>query len=249
MKINRSVKRSIDILKLVSESKEGVSLGEIQSNLEIPKSSAFDIIQTLLATNMIDVLESDTKRYKIGLEAHIIGSNYKSDLIEISKEYLKKLADLLGKTVFLGILDSGEIKYLNKLEPERAVFTIARLGSKNPIHCTSLGKAIMAYKNVEEVKGILKSRGMKSFTKNTITDIETYLEELNNVRKKGYSIDDREVEEIMLCIGAPIFDTKGDAVAAISASGFFNGYDGIEKQGEYIKEAANKISKKLGYKM
>jgi len=246
MKINRSVKRCIDILTIISQSKDGLTLAEIQKFLELPKSSAFDLVQTLLATNMITSSNYDEKKYIIGLNSFLIGSSYESDLITIAKKYLKNLAEELGKTIFLGIEKNGEVVYLDKAEPKSAIFTIATLGSTNPIHCTSLGKAIAAEYSREEVEKILDEKGMKSFTPYTITDKKAFGEELERVRIKGYSVDDRELEEQMLCIGSPIFDSKNRVIAAISASGIFTDHSLVPEQGKKIRETALEISRALG---
>lgn len=246
MKINRSVKRCIDILTIISQSKDGLTLAEIQKFLELPKSSAFDLVQTLLATNMIMSSNYDEKKYVIGLNSFLIGSSYESDLITIAKKYLKNLAEELGKTIFLGIEKNGEVVYLDKAEPRSAIFTIATLGSTNPIHCTSLGKAIAAEYSKEEVEKILDEKGMKSFTPYTITDKKAFGEELERIRIKGYSVDDRELEEQMLCIGSPIFDSKNKVIGAISASGIFTDHSLVPEQGEKIRETALEISRALG---
>ncbi len=246
MKINRSVKRCIDILTIISQSKDGLTLADIQKFLELPKSSAFDLVQTLLATNMIMSSNYDEKKYVIGLNSFLIGTSYESDLVALAKKHLKSLAEELGKTVFLGVEKDGEVVYIDKAEPKSAIFTIATLGSTNPIHCTSLGKAIAAEYPREKVEKILDEKGMKAFTSYTLTDKKAYLEDLERVRIKGYSVDDRELEEQMLCIGAPIFDSKNKVIAAISASGIFAGHDLIPEQGKRIRETALEISRALG---
>lgn len=246
MKINRSVKRCIDILTIISQSKDGLTLAEIQKFLELPKSSAFDLVQTLLATNMIMSSNYDEKKYVIGLNSFLIGASYESDLVTIAKKHLKNLAEELGKTVFLGVEKDGEVVYIDKAEPKSAIFTIATLGSTNPIHCTSLGKAIAAEYSREKVEEILERKGMESFTPYTITDREEFFGELDTVKSRGYSVDDRELEEQMLCIGAPIFDSKNKVIAAISASGIFAGHDLVPEQGRRIRETALEISRALG---
>ena len=246
MKINRSVKRSIDILTIISQSKDGLTLADIQKFLDIPKSSAFDLVQTLLSTNMIMASGYDEKIYIIGLNSFLIGASYESDLVKIAKKYLKTLAEDIGKTVFLGIEQDGNVVYIDKAEPKSAIFTIATLGSTNPIHCTSLGKAIVAEYPREAVEKILDEKGMVSFTPYTITDKESYFEELETVRIKGYSVDDRELEEQMLCIGSPIFDSRNKVIAAISASGIFSGHDIVSEHGKKIRETALAISRALG---
>ncbi len=246
MKINRSVKRSIDILNIISQSKTGLTLAQIQKELELPKSSTFDLVQTLLATNMITTSSQDEKLYIIGVNSFLIGASYESDLIKVSKKYLKRLADELGKTIFLGIEKDGEVVYIDKAEPQSAIFTIATLGSTNPIHCTSLGKAIVSQYSDEKIKKIIEAKGMAKFTNYTLTNEGDFFKDIELTRERRYAIDNRELEEQMLCIGSPIFNSQNKVVAAISASGIFVGYDDVDSQGKKIKETALEISRALG---
>ncbi|MGL4732269.1 MAG: IclR family transcriptional regulator [Fusobacteriaceae bacterium] len=247
MKINRSVERSMEILKFISSRNEGVTLKEIISELDIPKSSAFDIVQTLIYTDMINVIEGVQNRYVIGLETFRIGLSYEKDMLKIAQKYLKQLSEKLNKTVFLGILKDGEVIYLDKREPSSPIVTTATLGSRNPVHCTALGKVMLFGLSEEKIKKILKEKGMASKTERTITDPDKFLDHLRLWRKKGYALDDREIEDNQLCMSAPIYDASGKIVAAISASGFYNPNENLEKSSEILKEITQKISKELGY--
>lgn len=247
MKINRSVERSIEILKYIGENPEGVTLGEIQEKLSIPKSSAFDIVQTLLLKEMIGVVEGVQKKYVIGLESFRIGLSYEKDLLKIVQKYLKQLAEKLNKTIFLGILKEGEVIYLDKREPSSPIVTTATLGSRNPIHCTALGKVMLSQTSEEKVKKILKEKGMPKRTDYTLTKPENFIEQLKEVRRLGYAVDNREIEENQFCISAPIYDSSKKIVAAISASGFYNPNEDIETAVNILKETTLMISRELGY--
>ncbi|MGL4687977.1 MAG: helix-turn-helix domain-containing protein, partial [Fusobacteriaceae bacterium] len=112
MKISKSIERSVNILEGISESQGGLTLGEIQKMFSIPKSSAFDIVQTLLYMDMVSVVEGIQKKYIIGLKSFQIGLSYENDMLKISKKHLKTLAEKLNKTIFLGIIKDGEVIYL-----------------------------------------------------------------------------------------------------------------------------------------
>ena len=248
MKINRSIDRSIKVLELLSQSSKGLTLVEIQKILDIPKSSAFDILQTLLSANMIMPNHFDSKRYVIGIKSFIIGNAYESDFIKVSRPHIKKLAQELGKTVFLGVEKDGKVIYIDKYEPKSTIITTAVLGTRNPVYCTALGKAIMSTYSKDDVIEILKSSKMSPLTKFTITNISEYIKDLEKVKEKGYSVDNREMEERMLCVAAPIYDATGNIVGAISASGLYDEEENIEINGTKVKETAYLISRDLGYR-
>jgi DNA-binding IclR family transcriptional regulator len=104
MIVNRTSKRTIDMLELISKNPKGLSLNEIVNIMDIPKSSAFDILHTLNELEMIELLDARSRIYSIGVRSFIIGNSYidNLDIIKIAEKYLEKLGDNVGKTIFLG---------------------------------------------------------------------------------------------------------------------------------------------------
>ncbi|MGL5123154.1 MAG: IclR family transcriptional regulator [Fusobacteriaceae bacterium] len=249
MKISKSIERSINILEAISESQGGLTLGEIQEMFLIPKSSAFDIIQTLLYTDMVSVVEGIQKKYIIGLKSFQIGLSYENDMLKLAKKHLKTLAEKLNKTIFLGIIKDGEVIYLDKSEPKSPIITTATLGTKNPVHCTGLGKIMLSRYTNRDIEKILLEKGMPKRTKYTLINSEDFITEIEKIRVQGYAIDNRELEENMLCISTPILDKNKKIVAAISASGFYNKHENISENVEIMKNFALEISREIGYKL
>ena len=163
MKLNRTTLRTVEILKLVSKKPDGITLDEICAKLDMPKTSAYDIVTTLVQTGMIHVAREQKQRYTIGLTAYRIGINYTNNLDFISTidPVLKAFSREVGKTVFFGIRSDDSIVYICKFEPENPIITTATVGTKNPIYCTSLGKAIMAYTEDEDRDGVLSRISFK----------------------------------------------------------------------------------------
>ena len=129
MKLNRTLLRSIEILDLISKHKDGYTLAEIVEIMDLPKSSVFDILKTLVHTNMIEEDFSTVKaKYKIGLHSFLIGSNYVNgvDIINVAKKYLVPLADKMQATTFMAILDDYMVTYLYKYESEKSIITTAK---------------------------------------------------------------------------------------------------------------------------
>ena len=220
MKLNRTTLRTIDILKLVSRKPDGITLDEICEKLDLPKTSGYDIVTTLVQTGMIHVARGQKQRYTIGLTAYRIGINYTNNLDFISTidPVLKAFSREVGKTVFFGIRSDDAIVYICKFEPENPIITTATVGTKNPIYCTSLGKAIMAYSDEEEAGQLMERITFKKHTERTICTREELEKELERVRDKGYAFDARELEEHMECVGAPVFGQDGNVMGAISVS-------------------------------
>ncbi len=246
---NRSVKRSVEILELVSKNKS-VTLNEVISVLGIPRTSAYDILRELVECKMLVEKRGEVNKYKIGLKAFQIGNEYinNTDLITVAKPVIREMADSLSKTAFIAVLDKGYVSYLYKYEPETSIITTSNIGTKNPIHCTSLGKAILSGMSRERVEEELKYCEFEKYTEKTHVNKESLLKDLESIKKRGYAVDHNEIEDHTLCIGAPIFDHNNEVIAGLSISGFSSLDRDVEYEGEQIRSTAQKISKLLGYK-
>lgn len=249
MKLNRTTLRTVEILKLVSKKPDGITLDEICEKLELPKTSGYDIVTTLVQTGMIHVAREQKQRYTIGLTAYRIGINYTNNLDFISTidPVLKAFSREVGKTVFFGIRSDDAIVYICKFEPENPIITTATVGTKNPLYCTSLGKAIMAFSEEEDRRQLMERMTFKKHTERTISDRDTFERELELVRRKGYAFDARELEEHMECVGSPVFGQDGSVMGAISVSSLYKPTEDYEALGCLVRAKAAEISKLLGF--
>lgn len=247
MKINNTTKKTIEVLELISKNPNGLTLNEVASLLDLPKSTVFDILATLKMMDIIKYQDERLKNYVIGTKLFIIGNSYieNDDLINSSRKLIKELGDKLGRTVFIGQESQGKILYLYKYEPDNAIITTSNIGSTVHLYNTALGKSILAHR--EDQDELIKNLKYKKYTKNTITNEFDLREELAKVKKFGYAIDNREVEEHLSCIGAPIFNHKGEVIAAVSASGLYTENIDIDYISRNIVETAYKISLHMGY--
>jgi DNA-binding IclR family transcriptional regulator len=153
------------------------------------------------------------------------------------------------ETIHLGILDEGEIIYLDKVESNATIRMYSQVGKRVPAHSTSLGKAILAYLPVEKVVNLLQEKGMPAKTKNTITDLEQFIDHLNKVKKQGYAIDDEELEADIRCLAGPIFNHRGEVIAAFSVSAPITRMteQRMVKLEELVVKYSQKMSRSLGF--
>lgn len=249
MKLNRTTLRTIEILKLVSKNSEGITLDTICEKLNLPKTSAYDIITTLAETGMVNVDRGQRQRYTIGLTAYRIGINYTNnmDFIGIIEPELKAFAKETGKTVFFGVRSDCDVVYICKAEPENPIITTATVGTKNPMYCTSLGKAILAYSDDELRDQVIRGFKFHKKTERTILSKESLLKELEKVKEQGFALDEREMEDHMECVGAPVFGPDGDVIGAISVSSLYQPTEDYKQLGNMVLEKAGAMSKKLGF--
>lgn len=248
-KSNSTLERALLILEKLSVADGKVGIRELAESVNLPKSTTHRILDMLLKAGFVeqDVI---TEKYSIGLKAIEIGmSGLKNvDLVDASIPHLRDLVATTKQTSFLAVYNDGEIVYIYKVEGTSSVITNANLGTRNPIHCTGLGKAIVAFFPLEDVERIITQMGLKKYTSTTITDRQQFLEELSKIRQAGVSFNFEEFDEGLSSIAAPIFNYTGQVVAAISVAGPTKHIvENREEIEELIKEKSALISRRLGF--
>lgn len=254
-KINRSVARALDIMELIAQSKEDLTISEISKFLAIPKSTTFDILYTLLEKGYLEQTSEKQKTFRLGMKLFQTGAHYldRTPFRDVAHATLENLVETAGETAFLAILNKDELVYLDKVESPNSVRTSARIGSSNPLYCTGLGKAILATLPDDEVRAILKrTGGLRPVTPYTITDEAQFMSILAQARKQGYAVDDREHNSEVFCLAAPVYNLHGHVSAAISVASLFSKVKDdrqkIEVLGKMISAAALELSHRIGYR-
>ncbi len=247
--VSTTVAKAINILDiLASKADAGVSLVELCTLVEMPKSSTHRYLVTLQELDLAERKSDD--RYYLGTKVVELAGIYllKSDLRSESQVALDELAEMTGETVHLAVPSGTEVVYIAKVESKHALSMYSHIGARLPMHCTALGKAILAFSNLDVVDSIL-ARPMSVRTPNSITSVEALQDELKSIRLRGYALDNEENELGIRCIGAPIFDYTTKPIGAISVSAPRERMDQerCDSLGPLVQEAALKISKRKGY--
>lgn len=250
--MNKSVFRAVQILELISKNEKPLGISEISRLLDIPKSSTFDIIYTLVDTGFLEIEDERLKTFSIGGKMLSIGSTFlkKRDLIQTIRPYLEEMSKKTQDIAFLGVENNGEIIYIDKVESlSQGIKATATLGSTNPMSITGLGKSILATYPSEKVKEIVGDDPLIAKTEYSIDNFDDLIKELEDTRKRGYAIDIRESQEEICCVAAPINNYLEEPIAAISiASLAYKTNDKRQKElGKFIEQIALDISLKFGY--
>lgn len=251
MRINKSAARTIDIIDFVSSRSKPVTLTEISRALQIPKSSALEILNTLSSKHIIDIRDDGNKTVKLSwklleMTATVLSRN---DLHQEAQSYLEELSQQTGETVFLAVEDKGEMVYLNKVEGPSMIRATAVLGSRIPMHSGALGKAFLAALPDSRIKEITGGGELQSYTRNTITHHQDLLQEIERIRKQGYAVDNQEYVLDIFCLGAPVYNQQNHPIASISIATQAYKMD-KEKKSLYaglLVRAALSLSKRLGF--
>ena len=212
--------RVVAILDLLGESNSSLSLAEICRQMSLRKSTAHRALMALERTGLIE--RAPAHRYRLGLKLYDMGNRAveQIDLRARVHPYLRKLALRVGHTVHLGVLHKTRVVYIDKIEPiNRHVCISSRTGTSNPVYSTSLGKAILAFLPSEEIDKTIAAIEFVAFTSKTLNSSEELMGALERVRRRGFSVDDEEMELGTRCVGAPVFDAVKGVIAAVSVSG------------------------------
>jgi DNA-binding IclR family transcriptional regulator len=212
--------RVVAILDLLGSSDCSLSLAEICQRMELRKSTAHRSLMALERSGLIE--RAPANRYRLGLKLYDMGSRAveQVDLRARVRPHLRKLALRVGETVHLGVLHKTRVVYLDKVEPiNRRVCLSSRTGTSNPVYCTSMGKAMLAFLDPDQREQTIARIEFTSFTTKTLGSADELRSSLERIRRRGYAIDDEELEVGTRCVGAPIVDEVGLAIAAVSVSG------------------------------
>lgn len=218
-KIVNSVDRAIRILDYCADNRE-VTLTQLAQEMQAPKTTVFDILRTLESRAMVQ-RDPATGGYSPGL--HMIELGYSAvrgyGVRRVLAPVLQALNEELDETVHLTVLDDAEVLYIECYESSKRLRTYSVIGIRGPLHCTSVGKAILAWLPPGKQDDLLGRIDYEGFTENTITDAAALRRELLTIHQRGYAVDDVEHEEGVRCVGVPVFGRQGEVAASVSVSG------------------------------
>lgn len=246
----QSIDRAIGLLDILARSDHPIGLKDISEAVEVPTSTARRLLVSLMSHGFVNQNEK-TRLYTPGLRLielayEILGSLDLRTQAEATLDYLNMETSL---TVHLGIFDCGDVVYLDKREAKDVVRMHSAVGKRAPVHCSALGKALVAFKDEAELRRIVGEKGLPRYTKTTITTWDDFIKDLKLVRELGYSRDNAEHQDMVHCIGAPIRDHTGVVVASISLTGTVYSHEIhlLDRFASLLMQQAIEISKKLGY--
>jgi len=228
---------------------EGASVSEISRKAQENPST---VCKHLAAFQKIGLVEQDslTDRYRIGVYSLRLASIALKTLNirDIASPYLHKLAGQVGETVHLVVRDGLRVVYIDKVESPKTIRMHSQIGLRNPMYCTGVGKAILAFSPMPLVEAVI-AEGLVPFTANTLVTRSALIADLEKVRQRGYAIDDGEHEIEVRCVAAPIFNHLKEPAASFSISGprWRIVDQRLEEYGELVRNFSMQISARLGY--
>jgi DNA-binding IclR family transcriptional regulator len=215
----QALDRAFAVLDLLACSQGALGLAEIAASLGLHKSTTHRFLMVLERHRMVE--RTQAGKFRLGLRLCELGSRAieQFDLRDRAQLHLRTLVAEVEETAHLCIREKTRMVYIDKQEPERSIRMISRVGASSPIHCTAVGKAMLAAMSRSRVEALLSDLRLERFTRRTMTSRNALLKELDRTSRRGYAVDDEEREEGVRCAGVAILDGHGEAVAAVSISG------------------------------
>jgi IclR family transcriptional regulator, acetate operon repressor len=244
-----TLERGLQVLQFFAAAGEATPAAAAKAT-GLSRSATYRIADRLRAWGFLE-LNPATEALRLGPEAARVGMAALSslDVTRVAPPYLRRLADETQETVNLAVVDGDAVVYIHKEEGPLAVKMTAQLGARRPLHCTALGKAWLAAIPPEELPGRLARLPLPRFTAATITDRADLAAELDRVRRRGWAIDQEEVEEGVYCLGAAVRDHGRAPVAAISVAGpAYRVRAKADRIGALVAQTAAAISGRLGHR-
>lgn len=246
-----AVERALGILEAVADCPAGLTNAEVSQRLKIPKSSASYILRTLEQRGYLR-RDDETGKYRLGLKVVSLqhGALLGLDVRALARPVLRHLVERAHLTAHLAILDKDEVIYIERVEAPGFVKMDTWVGRRMAVHCTSVGKALVAHLPRKQVEQILPQHGLRRHTPRTVTSRARFWQELEKVRARGYAVDDEENNLGVRCVAAPVFDSEGNIAASVGVSGTTSQIDrhSLPHVAELVRDAARNISRQLGYR-
>ncbi len=243
----RSIQRALSILKCFDLDNQELSFSEIAQDVDLPKSTVSRILSTLENEGFL-VRDPDTAKYKLGHTMYLLGVVAKGtmDIRNIGMPHLEQMTKLTGEIANLYILEDYERVCIAQVSSPNPIQHLVKIGERFPIWAGATGRVILA--QLDETIWIDMVKELKQFTQKTVVDPELFIEDLRDMKKKGYSLSLGEKFSDVGCVAAPVFNDSG-VIGCISISGPVDRFpEDIADYARLVTTAASQISHKLGYR-
>lgn len=216
----QSLVRALSIVNRLAEAEEGATLTDLAQQVGLSPSTAHRLLTTLQQERYVQ-FDAERRLWNVGVQAFVAGSAFTRtrSLVGIARPLMRRLMEESGETVNLATEDDGQAIYLAQVECRQMMRAFARPGARVPLHCSSVGKALLTAISDRELARVLHRHGLPKLTVKTLATPAALRADLAEARARGYAIDDEEHAVGLRCVAAVVHDEAGAAVAAVSISG------------------------------
>ena len=251
--MNNTVFKAVEILRLVAQNQDGLSLTEITRELSLSKSTVYNILKTLEQEGLLQVTSDRVPIYRLGVGILKLGLSYlgKMNMDDVVRPVLSRLCQETNETVFMSVpCSETEHVYVMKYLSSAAFQTVYTVGAVRTALSTAMGKALLCARPDEEIRRIITPDLFRECTLSDVKDIDSLLAYIHKSRKQGYVADATAENPLFAsAVAAPFFDMQKQLVGAISIVIMHSPHDEtrICAMGEKVRQAALEISHGLGF--
>lgn len=243
--------RLLTIMETLAEKRQSVRLVDLARELGMTQSTTLRYLTALCDTGYVRQ-DPQNSTYVLTWKLCGLGSKIKQNisLEAVVHDYLSEASARLNANLLFAVVDGANVHYVDKVHlPDSGLRGMYRIGIDAPLHSTSSGKVLLSGWTYSQVVALVSEHGLSRLTPNTITDKDDLLNELSQVRARGYAIDDEECEIGHRCVAVPVYDYSGTVYAAISAFGNAEDLndDRIQELLPDLFGLAKNVSFRLGY--
>lgn len=246
---SRSVRRVLDIFELLLERDEPLTVAQMVEQLSIPKSTAYELVRTLTEAGYLAPPAKGGGLF-LGRKLFELGMAYRNqvDLLKDGSKIVEELRDATGETVQLSVLENQLMLVLLKEEGSRPLRIISQVGSRVPVNWAASARLLVSDLDDDSLRDLLKATIRQSPTGNAIMDIDKLVAQIRKSRSRGYATELNETNEHAGCVAAPVIDSTGRCIAAISviAPEQRLGKANRDRLIVAVREAAERLSHRLG---
>jgi len=210
----RVIARAAEVLRALEGREEGLSLGQIAKQLDLPRSTVQRIVDALDAENFV-VAASPTARVRLGPALVRIAASIRFRIAEVARPYMERLSGETGETVDLSIMDQDKLVFLDQVPGSHRLRAVSAVGVSFPLHCSANGKALLAALDDAQISRLRRRIKLTAHTANTITSWKRLSTELESIRKEGMAYD-REEHSLGISAVASVVRMQSGELAAIS---------------------------------
>jgi IclR family KDG regulon transcriptional repressor len=246
---SRSVRRALEMFEFLLQQGEPATVGSIVGALQIPKSTAYELVRTLTEAGYLEPSGRGAGLF-LGRKLFELGMAYRGqvDLLRDGSQIVEELRDVTGETVQLSVLENDMMLVLLKEEGSRSIRIISRVGSRVPVNWAAAGRLLVSDLDDATLSALLTRSVRQSPTGRSITDVPKLIQQIRKFRKQGYATELNETNEHAGCVAAPVIDGSGRCIAAISvvAPEHRLGKQNRDELIRRVREASAKLSGRLG---
>ena len=245
----QSLIRALNIVNRIATSDDGLTLTRIAEDVDLAVSTVHRLLTTLEQERFVQ-FDAERRRWLIGVQTFVAGSAFLKtrNLVAVARPYMRALMEECRETVNLAVEDKGNAMYVSQSEGPQSAQALARTGAKVPLHCSGVGKAMLAGKSDAELAKFLPGDGKRRLTANTIVSGSSLHDDIMLARERAYAVDNEEHAIGLVCVAAPVFNEFREPMGAISISGPVARIlkADIPRLGDLARRRADQITARLG---